>query len=308
MPPVSRRTFVQTSLATALLPTVGRRAWAQAPAPPPITATRLTDRVTSFFGGGGNVGLVTTADGLLMIDGGTANRAADIARAIAGVSPLMVQVLFNTHYHFDHTGSNDLLGPTGVRIIAHQNVARRVATTFNNEAMARTMEAVTSAGLPKDTFTTNGTLTFGPERLDYTHVPAAHTDGDAYVFLPNANVLHTGDLLWVNRYPVVDYSAGGSLAGMVAALDRLDRVGDARTQIIPGHGAPTATRDQLREMRDIWQAVNQRFEQFAAAGRSVDEVIAVAPTRDFDQRVGVRNAEPFVRQAYLGELTRRGMR
>jgi len=268
----------------------------------------MSDRMVALSGNGGNVIVITSADGLLMIDGGLIGRGPDMAAAVMAVSPRPVAVLFNTHYHFDHVGSNELAGMAGARIIAHENVARRVAMTFENEAMGRTMEALKPVGYPTVTFTRGGDLSFGVDRLDYTHEPLAHTDGDAYVFIPTANVLHTGDLFWVGRYPVVDYSVGGNLASMAAALGRLQRLGDENTRIIPGHGRVDVRMRDLRRTREIWLAIGDRLEGHARAGRPVDEVVATGPTRDFDMEIGVQNPAPFVRQAYSGVLARQAGR
>jgi len=268
----------------------------------------MSDRMAALSGNGGNVIVIVSPDGLLMIDGGLVGRGADMAAAVMAVSPRPVAVLFNTHYHFDHVGSNELAGMAGARIVAHENVARRVATTFENSAMGRTMEALSPVGRPTTTFTQGGTMAFGVDRLDYTHEPLAHTDGDAYVFIPTANVLHTGDLFWVGRYPVVDYSVGGNLASMAAALGRLQRLGDESTRVIPGHGRVDVRMGDLRRTREIWLAVNDRLEGYAREGRPVDDVIAATPTRDFDEEVGVQNAAPFVRQAYNGVLVRQTAR
>jgi len=301
-----RRAFLQAlvSGAAGLTLTWPTRIHAQG-TPPPITATKLTDRIVALSGAGGNVGLLIGADGLLMIDGGTANRVADLTKAIAEISPRMVQVLFNTHYHFDHVGSNEVLGASHVRIIAHENVKTRLATTFENPAMGRTMEALSQAGLPTETFAAGGTLPFGGERLEYTHTPPAHTDGDAFVFFAQSNVLHTGDLLWINRYPVVDFTVGGSLLAMANTLAQMDGVGDARTRIICGHGPANVDKAAMRQVREMWLTINQRLEAMAGQGRSVDEMIAAAPTKDFDAMLGVQNPQPFLRQAYGGILARR---
>jgi glyoxylase-like metal-dependent hydrolase (beta-lactamase superfamily II) len=306
----TRREFLVTLFGAAAGATLTCPVFAQGrgAAPGSITATKLTERVAVLSGDGGNIGLVIGNDGLLMIDGGLANRADDLLGEIGRISPRMVQVLFNTHYHGDHVGSNERLGRDKVRIIAHENVRTRLSTRFENAAFGRTMEPLAAAGLPTETFTSGGTLTFGPETLEYTHMPMAHTDGDAFVFLPAANVLHTGDLFWVNRYPVVDYSVGGSLAGMAGTLERMERVGDANTRIIPGHGAPTATRADMRQVREMWLAINDRLEEHARQGRSVDEVVAAAPTRDFDVKLGVENPQGFLRQAYGGVLAGRQRR
>jgi glyoxylase-like metal-dependent hydrolase (beta-lactamase superfamily II) len=304
MNPSDRRTFVRTLLGGAAGVTLAWPARAQQ-APAPLTATKLTDRLAVVGGAGGNIGLIIGNDGLMMIDGGTANRAADVARTIADVSPRMVQVLFNTHYHFDHVGSNELLGAKGAKIIAHENVKKRLATTFDNPAMGRKMEALAPAGQPMDTFTAGGKLTFGMESLEYTHTPLAHTDGDAFLVLRTSNVLHTGDLLWIGRYPVVDYTVGGSLASMAGTLGQMDRLVDNNTRIIPGHGPASVTREQMRQTREVWLAINQRLEDHAKAGRSVEAVIAAGPTRDFDMRIGTQNSEGFLRQAYGGVLATR---
>ncbi|MBI4265254.1 MAG: MBL fold metallo-hydrolase [Acidobacteria bacterium] len=304
----NRRAFLQALLTGAAGLTLTYRTSGQGRGPAPITATKLTSRVVALSGAGGNVGLVIGPDGLIMIDGGLANRASDLAQAIAEVSPRMVEVLFNTHYHFDHVGSNEYLGKGRVRIIAHENVRRRLGVRFENPAMGRTMEPLQEVGRPTETFRERGTLGFGPETLEYTHTPMAHTDGDAFVFLPQANVVHAGDLFWTGRYPVVDYTVGGSLAAMAATLAQMDGVGDEATRIIPGHGAPGAGKAEMRQVRDIWLAINERLEAHAREGRSADDVVAAAPTRDFDARVGVRDAEGFVRQAYGGVLARRAAR
>ena len=300
----NRREFLDILLTGAAGLTITCPAFGQGATPAPITAIKLTDRLAVLAGAGGNVGLVIGRDGLLMIDGGLPDRAADMASAVAAISPRMVQVLFNTHYHFDHVGSNELLGKNKVRIIAHENVKKRLGERFDNPAFGRVFEALSPAGQPTETFAADGKLTFGEDAIEYTHIPQSHTDGDAFVFFPGANVLHTGDLLFLGRYPVVDYGARGSLAGMAAALERMDRVGDAQTRVIPGHG-PVAGKAEMRAARETWLTINQRLEEHAKAGRSADEVVKAAPTKEFDAKLGVSDPSGFVRQAYGGVVARR---
>lgn len=305
MPRCSRREFLCTAATGAAALGLARPLFAQSTAaPPPIAVTKLTDRITVFGGDGGNVALVAGPDGLLMIDGGYANRATELARAIAGVDPRAVQVLFNTHYHFDHTGSNESLGARHVRIVAHENVQKRLRLRFDDPAMGRTMEPLKEIGIPGETFTGAGTLAFGRETLAYAHTPMAHTDGDAYVLLRESNVLHTGDLLWAGRYPVIDYTVGGSLARMTESIGEMDRQIDDRTRIIPGHGPSNVTRAEMRQIREMWQTINDRLEQHARKGDTVEAVLAAAPTREFDAGLNVTNPAPFVRQAYGGVLAR----
>jgi glyoxylase-like metal-dependent hydrolase (beta-lactamase superfamily II) len=313
----SRRDFVRALLTgaagltfTSPLVARGVRA-AQAPgAPPPIVATKVTARTVMFANAGGNVGLVIGADGLLMIDGGLANRAADLAKAIAEIDGRRVQVLFNTHYHGDHVGSNEPLGKSKVRIIAHENVKKRLGERIESQAFGRTIEPLAPVAHPTETFTAGGKLTFGPEALEYTHFALAHTDGDAFVFLPGANVIYAGDLLFLQRYPVVDFTVGGSLARMAASLERMEKAGDAQTRVVPGHG-PLATKTELRAARETWLSINQRLETMAKEGRTIEEVLKAAPTKDLDAKVGAQaaqGAEAFLRQAYGGVLAGRNRR
>ncbi len=230
-----------------------------------------------------------------------------MAKTIAEVDPGMVQVLFNTHYHFIDVGSNELLDEGRQASSAHENVKHRLSTTFDNAAMGRKMEALSASGQPTETFAAGGTLTFGRDTIDYRHTPPAHTDGDAFVFIPTSNVLHTGDLLWIGRYPVVDYTVGGSLAAMAATLEALDNVGDANTRIIPGDGGQAGvSKADMKQTGEIPLAVNQRLEDHAKQGHTVEEVIAAArPTEEFDARVGNSMPAAFLRQAYGGVLAKR---
>lgn len=303
----SRREFVQTLITGAAGLTITWPAFAQGQGrgPAPITATKITDRIVAFSGNGGNQGLVIGSDGLLLVDGGNAPRAADFAKAIAEASPRPIQVLFNTHYHGDHVGMNEFLGKQKVRIMAHENVKKRLGMRFENAAFGRTMEPLAEVGHPTETFTAGGKLSFGGEALVYTHTPLSHTDGDAFVFFSNSNVIHTGDLLFAGRYPVVDYSAGGSLLGMARALETMDKVGDANTRIISGHGPANMSKAEMRQVREMWMTINQRLEEHAKQGRSVEEVIKAAPTKDFDAQLNVQDASGFLRQAYGGVVARR---
>ena len=302
----NRREFIQTLLGGAAGLSLTWPAFGQQGAPPaPIMATKLTDRIAMLSGAGGNVGLVIGPGGMLMVDGGLANRAADLAKAIAAISPNMVQVLFNTHYHGDHVGSNEYLGKNKVRIMGHENVKKRLGQRIESKAFGRTLEPLAEVGLPTQTFTTGGKFSVGPEAMEFTHFPLAHTDGDAFVFFPGPNILHTGDLLFIGRYPVVDFTVGGSLEGMAASLERMDRVGDAQTRIIPGHG-PLASKADMRATREMWNTINQRLEGLAKQGRTIEEVLKEAPTKDFDAKLNVTNPEGFLRQAYGGVLAKQG--
>jgi cyclase len=303
----NRREFLRVLMGSAVGLSLTYSAFGQAGATPDaIKATKLTDRLVLFSGDGGNVVVVIGDDGLMMIDGGLPNRSADLLKAISDVDSHKVRVLFDTHWHFDHVGSNETVGRSGAKIIAHENVKTRLSSGVVSEALNimqsapldRKQGPLQPEGIPSETFTKDGKLTFGKEKIEYTHIPLAHTDGDTYLFFPNANVLHTGDLLFNRMYPVIDYSTGGWIGGMAAACERLLKVGDDKTQIVPGHG-PLASKEDLKASRDMLHTVQQRLEAMSKQGKSRDEVVASQPTKDLDDKWGKpRPPEVFLRMAY----------
>jgi glyoxylase-like metal-dependent hydrolase (beta-lactamase superfamily II) len=298
----SRRDFVRALIGSAVGCSFTYSALGQA-APPPIKATRLAENLVLISGDGGNMALILDADGSMLIDSGFPERAAELQKAIAEVDSHKVRMLFNTHWHFDHIGLNETLGKSGTKIIAHENAKKWMSQKVTIEAMNRTFEPLKPEGRPVETFTKGGKMTFGTEKIEYASVPPAHTDGDAYLFFPGPNVLHTGDLFFNGFYPVIDYSTNGWIGGMVAAKETMLKAVDAQTRIIPGHG-PLATKDDLKTTHAMLQTVSGRLEAMAKEGKSVDEVVAAAPTKDFDDKYGkgIFKPDQWVRIAYTSVL------
>ncbi len=294
----SRRDFMRAVIGGAAGLSVAYRAFGQAP-PDPLEAKKLTNNIVMISGDGGNKGLVISDNGLMMIDGGFANRAAELQKYIAQMDSHKMQILFDTHWHGDHVGSNELLGHAGVKIMAHANAKKWLSQRVNMEAFGTTVEPLKPEGLPTETFDKGGKMTFGKEKIEYVHVPLSHTDNDVYLFFPNANVLHCGDLFFNGTYPVVDYSTGGWIGGMATALDTLLKVGDANTQIIPGHG-PLATKADMKTGRDVIHTIYERLDKLSKAGKSVDEVVKENPIKEYDAKWGggFLNGERFLRMAY----------
>jgi glyoxylase-like metal-dependent hydrolase (beta-lactamase superfamily II) len=264
-----------------------------------IQSTKLADRLYVLMGDGGNVAILTSPDGLFMVDGGLPEQAAAMAAAIAKVNKAPVTTLFDTHWHGDHVGSNVTMGQKGAKIVAHDNARARLSSRQTIEALNRVVDPLPPAGIPGVTFSSKGTIAFGDETIQYEPVPPAHTDGDTFLFFPKSNVMHTGDLLFNGAYPFIDYSTKGWVGGMLAAADKLLTVGDAKTQIIPGHG-PMATRADLQASRDLLDLVMTRLDPMAKAGKSVDDVVAAAPLKDKDAQWGngFMKPEAFTRIAY----------
>jgi glyoxylase-like metal-dependent hydrolase (beta-lactamase superfamily II) len=297
-----RRDFLRAILGGAAGLSLSTSAFGQS-ASSPITATKLTDRLVLLAGDGGNVVVLISADGLMLIDGGLPERSAELLQSVSQIDSHPIRVLFNTHWHFDHTGSNPVLGKTGTKIVAHENTKKWLTQRVSVEAVNRTFDPMALEGRPVETFSYGGKMTFGTEQLAYNHVATAHTDSDAYVYFPASNVLHTGDLFFNGSYPMIDYSTGGWVGGMAAACDVLLRVGDARTRIVPGHGS-IGTKEDLRAARNMLWSVTRRMQELHKQEKTLDEAVRMVPTKGFDDQFGkgLFMPEAWTRIAYSSVL------
>jgi cyclase len=290
---VDRRRFLH-ALATGLaVPAIGR---AQAAAP--IAFVPLSDTLLLVTGAGANVLVLRGPDGLVLVDGGLAERSSELLAAIStrtGAAP--VRVLFNTQWHADHTGSNEAIGLAGARIIAHQNTRRWLSSRVTRESQNRVYPPRPEHARPTDTITRAATLAWGAERIDYGPLPPAHTNGDLYLFFPGANVLVASDILAVGRYPAMDYSTGGWINGLIESAALLQAIGNANTRVVPGLG-PAQTKAALKTQHDMLVTVRDRIVALLRQGKSLAEVRAAAPTREFDADWG--DPEQFVAATYIG--------
>jgi len=194
-----------------------------------IKTTKVAEDIYMLEGAGGNIGVCVGPEGVLVIDDQFAPLTDKIKAAITAISDKPIRFLFNTHFHGDHTGGNENFAKAGVAIVAHDNVRKRLSTEQYNAIFDRKTPPSPAEALPIVTFNDSVTFHIGGEEITCFHVPNAHTDGDAIVFFPRDNVVHMGDCLFNGLYPVLDISAGGSAAGMIAAADRMLKVTNADT-------------------------------------------------------------------------------
>ncbi len=297
---MDRRNFVGRVLSTAVVATLGR--WAAAAEPSPLAVVPLAPGLFMVTGGGGNVTVFESSQGVLLVDGGSPERSSEVLKLVrARTGATKIHTLFNTHWHWDQTGSNRTLGPAGTRIIAHENTRLWLGTDVFCKWQNRLYKPLPREARPNQTFYTNGSLTFGGEHIDYGYLPQAHTDGDIYVFFRNANVLVAGDVAAAGAYPIIDYSTNGWIGGMVDATKSLIGLADVRTRIIPGTGLPQM-RSDLEAEHDMLTAMKLRLSQLLAKGMSVSDMLAAAPTREFDAHWG--DPTLFISNAWPGMAAR----
>jgi cyclase len=198
--------------------------------------------------GGSNLIAWSGPDGLVLVDSGPPKSSV----------PGKVQILFNTHYHLDQTGNNEVYGSAGAKIIAHARTREWMSSDYWIPGEERYEKARPKAARPTETFLTTGSMKAGAEQIDYGYLPLAHTNGDIYVFFRTSNVLAVGDAASPLRDPALDYFTGAWIGGRVDAMDILLKLANEQTRIVPAYG-PVMTRAEFKAERDMMEEVRARL-------------------------------------------------
>lgn len=243
--------------------------------------------------GAGNLALIHGPDGILLIDDQLPGRGSALEAAIETIAGEGVpRFILNTHWHGDHAGGNAHFAPQGATVAAHHNIRERILAS--DQGWTREEGAAPSVTFGQDLhFHMNG-LT-----VEASHVPSAHTDGDALVYFVEADVLHMGDVLFSGLYPYIDLSSGGSVDGFIAGLERGLEIAGEDTQIIPGHG-PLSTRADLQASLDMIRETRALVRPLVEQGLTEDEAVAQNPLAAYDEdwSWGFIDTERFTRTLY----------
>jgi cyclase len=263
--------------------------------------------VFMLVGAGGNISVQTGSDGLLLVDTGLAPMSEKVLAAVRALSGKSIRYIINTHVHADHTGGNEAIAKAG-NTIAGGNVVGDIGSSASNQATIIAFQTVldrmstpaTGASTPAspqgawptDTYTTaERRIFFNNEGVEMIHVPAAHTDGDTMVFFRRSDVISAGDLFVTDGYPIIDLDHGGNIQGVIDGLNRIVELAipadeqEGGTLIIPGHGRLCDVADVVyyQEMVII---IRDRIQELIKQGKTLDQVKAARPTRDYDPRYG----------------------
>jgi glyoxylase-like metal-dependent hydrolase (beta-lactamase superfamily II) len=288
-PAPSRRDVLRTLIGSAAglsLPIgASGRAWAQSHSSK-LQTTPLTDAVSLVSGAGGNVIVIAGDDSAVMVNGGLLEHASELSHTVAALTGgKPVGFLFNTDWHTDHSGSNEMLGSAGAQIIAHENTKQYLGADIFVDWQHKTYEALPKIALPTRTSYGADKMMFGRQRIEFGPLGQAHTDGDIYVFLPDANVLVAGDVLTVGTYPIADYISGGWLGGLMTATKTLLDLTNEKTRVIPGAG-PVQTQADLKLQHEMLVTLRERLHQMMRKGMGTNDMRAAGATKEFDERCG----------------------
>ncbi|PYQ25829.1 MAG: MBL fold metallo-hydrolase [Acidobacteria bacterium] len=261
-----------------------------------VKATLVSGSVYMLTGLGGNIGVSVGDDGIVVIDDQYAPLAPKIEAAMKGITDKPVRFIINTHYHGDHTGGNEYFGQKGT-IVAHDNVRKRLesGTTFAGVATP----PAPKAALPIVTFNDSLTIHLNGEDVKAVHMPPGHTDGDSVIWFSKSNVVHMGDDFWVGIFPRIDLENGGSVKGMITAVEKVIATVPDDAKVIPGHGT-LSDKAGLRKFLDMLKGATAAVEKGIKRHKTLDQLKAEKVLAPWDVEWGQSfiKADAFIETLY----------
>ena len=231
-----------------------------------IKVTKVSGNIYMLEGAGGNIAASVGEDGIVIVDDQFAPLAEKIQAALKGITEKPVRFVINTHYHGDHTGGNEPFSNAGSTVIAQDNVRKRLesgGTAGTGGSLKMEIKPAPKGALPIITFGTDVTVHLNGEDIRALHFPSGHTDGDSIIFFPKNNVVHMGDDFVRYGFPFIDVASGGSVQGMIDAMEKAMAMLPADVKVIPGHGA-------LSNLDDVRAFVKMLKETSAVVQKAID--------------------------------------
>lgn len=255
----------------------------------PIKTQKIKDGLHVLFGFGGNIAVSSGEDGILIVDDQFPQLMPKIKDALKEIASDKVDIVVNTHGHFDHAEGNLTLGKEDTQIVSHKNARemQRTGTLINLAGIGviYDQQAYPAHALPDVTYEKSMSFYFNGEEVSLLHYGAAHTDGDTVVIFRGQNAVHMGDVFHNAAYPFVDASNGGEIDGVIATCENVLAQIDDDTVVIPGHG-PVADKARFARYIEILKITRGRIAALVDEGKSMEEIMAAAPTAEFDKEIG----------------------
>ena len=250
-----------------------------------VTSQQVKDNIYMLKGSGGNIGVLTGADGIVMIDDQFLELGKKIQDAIASLDNGPIRFTLNTHIHGDHSGSNEYFKKLGSTVVAHDQVRERMSKERFDEGSKTTTPPRDRDAWPVVTFPDKLTLHLNNQDVELLHFEAGHTDGDVIIHFKQANVFHMGDVFVTYGYPYIDMSSGGSINGMITTLDRSLSLMNEASIIIPGHGELCKKADVIKyrnRLADIRDKVSAALKK----GKKTEDLPGMGITDAYDAEWG----------------------
>lgn len=238
-----------------------------------IKVTKVAGTVYMLEGAGGNIAASVGEDGIVIVDDQYAPLADKIRAALKGITDKPLRFVINTHYHGDHTGGNALF-QKDAPILAQDNVRKRMeqgTAAGNLGKITMQMPAQPKEALPIITFEHDVTVHLNGEDIRALHFPSGHTDGDSIIFFPKSNVVHMGDDFVTYGFPFVDLGGGGSVEGMISAVEQVMAQLPPDVKVIPGHG-PVSSMDDMKKFVAMLKETLAVVDKGIKQGKSLEQM------------------------------------
>ena len=239
-----------------------------------VTSQQVRDNIYMLTGSGGNIGVLTGEDGVVMIDDQFLQLGDKIKEAIAALDKGPIRFTLNTHIHGDHSGSNEYFKRAGSTIVAHDVVRERMIK------QPREKDA-----WPVITFPGKLSLHLNGQDIDLLHFEPGHTDGDVIIHFRQANVFHMGDVFVRYGYPYIDMSNGGNINGLISTVDKVLAIMNDQSLVIPGHGE-VCKKDEVKKYRDRLATIRDKVASALKQGKKPEDLAGLGITKAYDAEWG----------------------
>src|SRR5579862_2977218 len=252
---------------------------------------------------GGRVAVLFGSDGVLMVDTEDKQLAEKTLQAIRSFTSGPIKIVVNSHIHSDHTGGDEFFGKQGALIFAQETLREEMLSPPDRSIEASTPDP---AGVPAVTYRygTPGapavTIRMDGETVDFIPMMPSHTAGDTIVRFHKANAIYIEDFYRNVGYRFADQANGGSVRGMLAAIDLIERIADPDTILIPGHGTLVKKTDLL-SYRAMLVDILTKVKQLRDQGKSLEQVLAAHLTAQYDaatQGSTQQSSDRFITEVY----------
>ncbi len=240
---------------------------------------KVAGNIYCLYGPGGNMGVLQSEEGLLIVDSKFDYTAEETLKQIKSISPSATQILVLTHYHWDHTSGFKTIGENAL-IISHKNCKASLVKRSKQEDQ----EFISRI----KTYDREERLGVGGERIKLLHLKPAHTAGDTIVIFETSKVIHTGDLFFHDIPPYIDVKDGANTLNWIGIIESLCKQ-YPDYKLIPGHGKVTDTRSFLQfaeYLKYLRQEVIKAMNAGKTAKEAMDEI-------KFDRFPNMKNSGTF---------------
>ena len=274
-----------------------------------LEVLQLRPNFYMIAGAGGNIGFQVGADGVVVVDTGTAASADAVVAAIKKVTSQPIRYVINTSADPDHVGGNVIVAKAGQTLFTGNGGAGLATNFLGGGASILSAEQVLTRmsgpsgkpspfpidAWPTETFNQPRKYMYlNGEGIEVFHQPAAHTDGDAIVFFRRSDVVMAGDVFDTRKFPVIDVAKGGAIQGEIAALQKLVDTAipsvpivsrEEGTLVVPGHGRICDQLDVV-DYREMVTIIRDRIRDLMKQGLTLEQIKAASPARGYVRRYG----------------------